>query len=133
MKRYHELINKENRTKEENRELETLKKEAKRNGFKQVIRNIEKIDNVNVLYYDSVDGLYRIQTKINGKDKTIARIKVAKKDVYILIRETTARALNKAYEIINYNLPAGYHVNTANDLYNDIKAVIEYHSTQQTA
>ena len=133
MKRYHELINKENRTKEENRELETLKKEAKRNGFKQVIRNIEKLENVNVLYYDSVDGLYRIQTKINGKDKTIARIKVAKKDVYILIRETTARALNKAYEIINYNLPAGYHVNTANDLYNDIKAVIEYHSTQQTA
>ena len=133
MKRYHELINKENRTKEENRELETLKKEAKRNGFKQVIRNIEKLENVNVLYYDSVDGLYRIQTKINGKDKTIARIKVAKKDVYILIRETTARALNKAYEIINYNLPAGYHVNTAQDLYHDIKAVIEYHSTQQTA
>lgn len=133
MKRYHDLINKQDRTKEENRELETLKKEAKRNGFKQVIRNIEKLENVNVLYYDSVDGLYRIQTKINGKDKTIARIKVAKKDVYILIRETTARALNKAYEIINYNLPAGYHVNTANDLYNDIKAVIEYHSTQQTA
>lgn len=133
MKRYHELINKENRTKEENRELETLKKEAKRNGFKQVIRNIEKLDNVNVLYYDNVDGLYRIQTKINGKDKTIARIKVAKKDVYILIRETTARALNKAYEIINYNLPAGYHVTTTNDLYNDIKAVIKYHSTQQTA
>lgn len=133
MKRYHDLINKQDRTKEENRELETLKKEAKRNGFKQVIRNIEKIDDVNVLHYDSVDGLYRIQTKINGKDKTIARIKVAKKDVYILIRESTARALNKAYEIINYNLPAGYHVNTAQDLYNDIKAVIEYHSTQQTA
>ena len=132
-KRYHELINKENRTKEENRELETLKKLAKKNGFEQAVKNIARLENVNILSYDTVDGLYRIQTKINGKDKSIARIKIAKKDTYILIRESTARAINKDYEIINYNLPAGFHETTASALYETLKAVIEYHNKMQTA
>lgn len=132
-KRYHELINKTDLTKEEKRELEQLKKLAHKNGFEQAIKNIAKLENVNILSYNTVDGLYRIQTKINGKDKSIARVKIAKKDVYILIRETTARAINKEYEIINYNLPAGFHETTATDLYNVLVDIIEYHNKTQTA
>ena len=130
--RYHALINKENRTKEENRELETLKKEAHREGLHQAIKQLERLEAVNVLYYENVAGLYRIQTYINNKLKTVARVKIAKKDAYILIRETTARELGKNYEIINYNLPAGYHVDGATDLYNDLKAIVEYHIATQT-
>lgn len=133
MKRYHDLINKTDLTKEEKRELATLTKLAHKEGFKRAIENISKLEGVNILSYDTVDGLYRIQTKINGKDKSIARIKIAKKDVYILIRETTAKELNKDYEIINYNLPAGYHVATAKDLYNDLQEIINYHNEKQTA
>lgn len=129
--RYHELINKTDRTKEENRELEQLKKQAKFNGYIRAIESIAKLDKVNILSYDSVNGLYRLQIDINGRYKTIARIKIAKRDVYILVRETTAKELKKTYEIINYNLPAGYHVEK--DLYNELKQIVTYHQQTQTA
>lgn len=130
--RYHNLINQEALTKEEKRELETLKKLAHQEGLHTAIRQLERLEEVNILSYENVAGLYRVQTYINDKLKTVARVKIAKKDAYILIRETTARELNKDYEIINYNLPAGYHVDGATDLYNDLKAIVEYHVETQT-
>lgn len=128
---YHNLINQEVRTKEENRRLETLKKIAKMQGYTVALDSIAKLDKVNILEYDSVQGLYRLQLEINGRYKTIARIKIAKRDVYILVRETTAREIGKEYEIINYNLPAGYHVE--NDLYNELLKIVEYHNSIQAA
>lgn len=131
-KRYHELIMKLNdRTKEENRELETLKKIAKMQGVISALDNLNKLENVNILEYDSTPGLFRIQVKISDKYKTIARIKIAKRDTYILIRETTAKELKKNYEIINYNLPAGYHI--TKDFYNEFKLIADYHIKTQTA
>lgn len=131
-KRYHELIMKLNdRTKEENRELETLKKIAKMQGVISALDNLNKLENVNILEYDSTPGLFRIQVKISDKYKTIARIKIAKRDTYILVRETTAKNLNKPYEIINYNLPAGYHI--TKDFYNEFKLIVDYHIKTQTA
>ena len=59
-------------------------------------------------YTEKTSGLYRLQLLINGKYKTIARIK-AQKDIYILIKEDTANACNIQYEKILYNLPAGFH------------------------
>jgi hypothetical protein len=121
------------RTKEENRELETLKKLSHMNGLLQAIYNLSLQDNINILEYDSCDTLYRVQVKINDRFKTVARLKISKKDIYILIRETTARAINKEYEIINYNLPAGFHETTATDTYNALKAICDYHIANQTA
>lgn len=132
--RYHELLEKgTNRTKEENRELNQIIKDNHKRGLNRVIDNIEELEGVTILRYPTVEGLYRIQCAINNKVKTIARVKIAKKDAYILIRETTARDLGKDYEIINYNLPAGYHIEKANDLYNNLVDVINYHIENQTA
>lgn len=134
--RYHELINKNDRTKEENRELETLKKVAHINGLITAMNNAVATDkdNINLVdYTDTCNGLYRVQVKINGKLKTVARLKFSKKDVYILVRETTARVINKEYEIINYNLPAGFHIDNTNDLFNTLIAITNYHITEQTA
>lgn len=129
---YFVLTNKTDRTKEEDRQLETLKKRAKINGAILGVENIEKLENVNVLYYDKVPGLYRIQAKISGKYKTVARVKLSRKDVYVLTRETTAKALNKDYEIINYNLPAGFFVDLEK-LYTELVAVVNYHLENQVA
>ena len=134
---YAQLIIKPERTKEENRRLETLKHLSAMNGAVVGIDNLLDItiDNnhiVNVLDYPNVSGLYRIQVLINGRMKTVARIKVGKKDAYILVRESTAKKLNKDYEIINYNLPAGYYV-PLNQTYKELRNVIEYHYTEQTA
>lgn len=132
--RYHELLEKgTDKTKEENRELNQIIKDNHKRGLNKVIDSIEELENVSVLRYPTVEGLYRIQCVINNKVKTIARVKIAKKDAYILIRETTARELKKDYEIINYNLPAGYHVEKAGDLYNDLVDIINYHTENQTA
>lgn len=137
--RYFELINKTDRTKEENRELELLKHECEAHGVIIALDNIIKntVDEngnptAGVLEYDNCNGLYRLQARINGKLKTIARIKVAKRDLYILVRETTARALNENYELINYNLPAGYH-KPLSDAYKALRAIYDYHYTAQTA
>lgn len=130
-KRYHELINKTERTKEENRELETLKKIAKMQSVISALDNLNKSENINILEYDSTSGLFRIQVKIADKYKTVARIKIAKRDTYILVRESTAKELKKNYEIINYNLPAGYHI--TKDFYNEFKLITDYHIKTQTA
>lgn len=131
---YHDLTNKTDRTKEENRRLNVLCKLSHSNGLNNTVLSLNDIDGVNILTYDTVTGLYRVQTTINGKLKTIARVKVAKNDAYILVRESTAVALGiKDYEIINYNLPAGYHINNTTELYNNLIAVIDYHNKVQTA
>lgn len=133
-KEYHDLINKTDRTKEENRRLNVLCKLSHSNGLNNTVLSLNDVDGVNVLTYDSVTGLYRVQTTINGKLKTIARVKVAKNDAYILVRESTAVAIGiKDYEIINYNLPAGYHISNTTALYNNLLDVIEYHNKVQTA
>lgn len=59
-------------------------------------------------YSDRVAGLYRLQARIDGKIKTIARVKL-QQDVYILVRENVAKELGFDYDLINYNLPAGTH------------------------
>ena len=130
-KEYHDLTNKTDRTKEENRRLEVLKKIAKMQGYTIALDSIAKLDKVNILEYDNVPGLYRIQIDINGRYKTIARVKIAKRDAYILVRETTAKELKKDYEIINYNLPAGYHIE--HNLYNELFELVNYHKERQTA
>lgn len=137
-KEYHDLITKQDRTKEEARRLEVIKHQSTCNGLVRALENLSKITNeageniVNILEYDNVSGLYRIQVVIKGKLKTIARIKVGKKDCYVLVRETTAKDLNKSYELINYNLPAGYYIQL-NDAYNELKKIVEYHYSRQTA
>ena len=60
-------------------------------------------------YSDRVAGLYRLQARIDGKMKTIARVKL-QQDVYILVRENVAKELDFDYDLINYNLPAGTHL-----------------------
>ncbi len=138
--RYFELINKTDRTKEEARELEQLKHEAEAHSviiaLDNIVANTVDADGhatANILEYENCAGLYRLQARINGKMKTIARIKVAKRDVYILVRESTARALNiNDYEIINYNLPAGYH-RSLKEAYNELYRVYEHHFKAQTA
>lgn len=133
-KEYHDLINKTDRTKEENRRLNVLSKLSHSNGLNSTVLALNNLDGVNILTYDSVTGLYRVQTTINGKLKTIARVKVAKNDAYILIRESTAVAIGISdYEIINYNLPCGYHISNTTALYKNLLAVIEYHNKVQTA
>lgn len=134
---YAKLLIKTERTKEENRRLETLKHLSTMNGAVVGIDNLLNITFgdkhvVNVLDYPNVSGLYRVQVLIKGKMKTVARVKIGKKDAYILVRESTAKKLNKAYEIINYNLPAGYYV-PLNQTYKELRKVIEYHYTEQTA
>lgn len=59
-------------------------------------------------YSDRIAGLYRLQARIDGKMKTIARVKL-QQDVYILVRENVAKGLEWDYDLINYNLPAGTH------------------------
>jgi len=59
-------------------------------------------------YSDRVAGLYRLQARIDGKMKAIARVKL-QRDVYILVRENVAKELQFDYDLINYNLPAGTH------------------------
>lgn len=137
--RYFTLIRKTDKTKEELRELEVLKHLAAQNAVIIAIDNLIKntVDadgkpTAGVLEYDNCPNLYRLQARINGKMKTIARIKVAKRDFYILVRETTARAINENYELINYNLPAGYH-KLLEESYKAIKAVFDYHYKMQTA
>lgn len=128
---YHTLTQNQDKTKEEARRLEVLKKLAKCQGYIVALNNLSQLDNVNILEYDNVPGLYRIQTMINGRFKTVARVKIAKRDVYILVRESTAKDLGKEYEIINYNLPAGYHVDQ--DLYNELVNIVNYHQEKQSA
>ena len=133
-KEYHTLINKTDRTKEENRRLNVLSKLSHSNGLNNTVLSLNNLNNINILTYDSVTGLYRVQTTINNKLKTVARVKVAKNDAYVLVRESTAVAIGiKDYEIINYNLPAGYHINNTTALYKNLIAVIEYHNKTQTA
>lgn len=134
--RYHELIQMADRTKEQNRELEQLKKLAKYNTIKIALENLLNLkDNdtniVNVLEYENMPGMYRIQTLIKGKFKTVARVKASYRDIHIAIRETTARELNKEYVIVNYNLPAQFHIEHK-DAYNFFKQIIEYHYNEQT-
>ena len=139
---YHELINKTDRTKEENRKLETLKKLAQLNSIKVILTNLVnnneiQTDNetksiVNILEYENLPSMYRIQVLINNKYKTVARIKASKRDIHIAIRESTARELNKNYVIVNYNLPAQYHI-TYKEAYNHFNDIIKYHYEIQTA
>lgn len=133
------LERKSDRTKEENRRLETLKHYRAMNGAVVALASLEKNmkdddgnNIVTILEYPNVSGLYRIQVRINGKMKTVARIKIGKKDVYVLVRESTAKALKKKYEIINYNLPAGYYVDFTK-AYKEFTKVVEYHFKHQTA
>ena len=82
-------------------------------------------------YNDTMHGLYRLQATINGKLKTVCRIK-AQRDIYALVREEVAQEMGfteapdgktaspEQYALINYNLPAGIHVS-----YSDIPAFIE--------
>ena len=138
--RYYTLIKKSDRTKEENRELCVLANTALQfsviNAIDNLIKNTVDEDGnttAGVLEYDNCQNLYRLQCRINGKMKTIARIKVAKRDFYILVRESTARAIGaNDYELINYNLPAGYH-RDLKDAYKELYKVYEYHYKMQTA
>lgn len=133
-KEYHDLISKVDRTKEENRRLNVLCKLSHSNGLNNTVLSLNNLDGVNILTYDRAIGLYRVQTTIKGKLKTIARVKVAKNDAYILVRESTAVAIGiKDYEIINYNLPAGYHISNTTALHKNLLDVIEYHNKIQTA
>lgn len=135
---YHNLITKQDKTKEEARRLEVIKHQSICNGLVRALENLSKLTNeageniVNILEYDNVTGLYRIQVVIKGKLKTIARIKVGKRDCYVLVRETTAKELNKSYELINYNLPAGYYIQLA-DAFKEFRQIVEYHYSKQTA
>ena len=136
--RYHELMLMNDRTKEQNRELEMLKKTAKLNSIKIALENLMKLENnegkpiVNVLEYENMPSMYRIQVLINNKYKTVARVKACYKDIHVAIRETTARELGKSYVIVNYNLPAQYHI-ALNEAYNHFKAIVDYHYKVQTA
>ena len=99
-------------------------------GYVYGANNEHKEDRGIIDYNDTMHGLYRLQATINGKLKTVCRIK-AQRDVYALVRENVARALgytentdgtpNKTqYALINYNLPAGIHVS-----YEDIADFIQ--------
>ena len=145
MRQYHELINKTDRTKEDIYNLNKLIKLAKLNSIKGILtnlvnNNIEETEEeteankriVNILEYDNMPSMYRIQVLIKGKYKTVARIKASYKDIHIAIREETARQLDKKYVIVNYNLPAQFHIEykEAYKLFSDI---VEYHYNTQTA
>ena len=109
MKKYNTTKNINEMTKEEKTNYNKNRKATRTADFEKYITNYCKKNGYNVLTYDNCNGLYRLQVEINGRFKTIARIK-AQKDIYILIRESTAIDNNIAYELINYNLPAGFHV-----------------------
>lgn len=89
-------------------------------AFKETLATITDKENRGIIdYSDTMPGLYRLQFVINGKLKTIARVKL-QRDIYILVRENVAELLGVDYDLINYNLPAGYHVE-----YKDGKKEIE--------
>ena len=78
-------------------------------AFIEVLNEITTPENRNLIdYSDRIAGLYRLQVIIDGKMKTIARVKL-QQDVYILVRENVAKELQFDYDLINYNLPAGTH------------------------
>lgn len=90
--------------------LNKERREKEKVAFEKILNVVCKKKNRDFVSYDNVAGLYRlytIDTKTN-KRKCIARIKL-QKDIYVLIREQLAKALNYDYDLINYNLPAGIH------------------------
>lgn len=145
MKKYHELLtrkaNKEELAKEELREIETLKKLAQLNSIKNILANLVNqntitIDDteksiVNILEYENMPSVYRIQVLINNRYKTVARIKASKRDIHIAIRETTAKAMNTNYVIVNYNLPAQYHIDYKK-AYEHLNRICEIHYKAQS-
>lgn len=93
------------------------REEARKNmaDFEAVLVKLTKAKSRNLVSYtDRIAGLYRLQITINGKLKTIARVKL-QRDVYILVREKVAQELNWDYDLINYNLPAGTHFQYTED------------------
>ena len=88
--------------------------------FTPVLFEITNEENRGIIdYSDRIAGLYRLQAVIDGKVKTIARVKL-QRDVYILVRENVALALGEEYDLINYNLPAGMHID-----YDNAREVVE--------
>lgn len=78
-------------------------------AFIPVLHELTAPENRDIIdYSDRIAGLYRLQARIDGKMKTIARVKL-QQDVYILVRENVAKELDFDYDLINYNLPAGTH------------------------
>ena len=140
--RYFELINKVDKSKEEARELEMLKKASKLNTIKVALENLmnnsivtinnEEVQTVNILEYENMPSMYRIQVLVNNKFKTVARVKASYKDIHVAIRETTAREIHPQYVIVNYNLPAQYHIKLE-EAYKHFKAITDYHYKNQTA
>ena len=98
------------------------REQARKNmeDFTPVLFEITNEENRGIIdYSDRIAGLYRLQAVIDGKVKTIARVKL-QRDVYILVRENVALALGEEYDLINYNLPAGMHID-----YDNAREVVE--------
>lgn len=90
--------------------LNKERREKERVTFEKVLNAVCKKKSRDFVSYENVTGLYRlysVDAKTN-KRKCIARIKL-QKDIYVLIREQLAKALNYDYDLINYNLPASIH------------------------
>lgn len=138
---YHNILMKDesDRTKEDIYNLNKLVKASHRNGLKVALVNLvnnsmfdDTVSKVNILEYENMPSMYRIQVLIKGKYKTVARIKASFKDVHVAIREETAKAINKDYVIVNYNLPAQFNV-SHNEIYKVLESVVNYHYNEQKA
>ena len=98
-------------------------------AFRDIIARVTKKPGRGMIdYSDTMPGLYRVQCTINGKLKTVARVK-AQRDVYVLVREAVAQDLKYDYLLINYNLPAGVHF-TYSEIEKELERLCAYFETE---